>query len=143
MDMGRLDESEAAFLEALEINRDAANETELHLHRVASVLNNLGTSLIRAGNLAKADKALREAIEIWEEKTMVSPEVFGRHLTKALCNLYILLSRTERDEAAVKETMEKLSRLGITEIPGSEESEDEDLWFHEIFYHWSDCPFCI
>jgi tetratricopeptide (TPR) repeat protein len=140
--------AEAAFREALKIRRELVEEApELHRSQMASVLNNLGIFLGQTKRHEEAEKLHREAIKIWEKLTEVSSIKFEGHLAKAFGNLYVHISRTVGDDKAAKKVLRRLSKMGITDIPSreewSEEVDDEELWFHEIFYHWSDCPFCV
>ncbi|MFW9956258.1 MAG: tetratricopeptide repeat protein [Candidatus Thorarchaeota archaeon] len=145
---GRLADAETAIREVIDIRRELAlNVPKIHLVTIASALNNFGIVLSETKKPEEAEEVFREALKIRRRLTEEAPELYRRHEAKSLNNLYIHLMRTVGDNRETKEVLRSLEKMGVRHSPSceewSEEIEDDELWFHEIFYHWSDCPFCV
>ncbi|MHA2356490.1 MAG: tetratricopeptide repeat protein, partial [Candidatus Thorarchaeota archaeon] len=148
----RLEEAEDTLSESLRIFRELSKRSpDAYLHVLASSLNNQAILLRQTDRLSEAEKASSEALEVYRNLSRESPDLFLRHYASTLNNHGILLKhlgRFDESEAAFLEVQE-INRAAAenaelhTSQKWSEEDEDEDLWFHEIFYHWSDCPFCV
>ncbi|MFW9890197.1 MAG: tetratricopeptide repeat protein, partial [Candidatus Thorarchaeota archaeon] len=150
--MDRIDEAENALNESLRILRELSQRSpDAYLHVLGSSLNNQAILLGRTDRFSEAENASLEALEIYRNLSKDSPELFLHHYASTLNNHSILLKRlgrSDKAEAAFSEAL-RINRAAaensnlVSSLERSEEAENEDLWFHEVFYHWSDCPFCI
>ncbi|MFX1482532.1 MAG: tetratricopeptide repeat protein [Promethearchaeota archaeon] len=148
-ELGDTSEAENAIKETIEIRRGLFTKApSVHLRSLATSLNNFGIILADSSREEEAETAFQEAIKICQELSGLSrnsPQVAEPYMS-VLHNLDLLLSKNKKNSIKVKDIREKLVELEAANLVSHgwlEMSEEEDLWFHEIFYHWSDCPFCI
>jgi tetratricopeptide (TPR) repeat protein len=148
-DADRLAEAEECVREAVEIRRElSARAPAIYLQHLATSLNNMGIILSESNRNDESKDAFQEAIktcQILSDSQMIPPFIKELH-TESLCNLYHHLSKSKKNKALMKDIKVSLLSLGISAAAPTEwheDLEDEDLWFHEVFYHWSDCPFCV
>ncbi|MFW9893493.1 MAG: tetratricopeptide repeat protein, partial [Candidatus Thorarchaeota archaeon] len=141
--------AEEFSMEAIQIRRALAAEVpSVHLPGLANSLNNYGIILADLDLIEDAEKTFQEAIELGQEllDSSKNSPMFAESCVAPLHNLLLLLSKHKKDSKRIKDIKNSLLDLGSGKLPSDEWSwntEEEDLWFHEVFYHWVDCPFCV
>jgi tetratricopeptide (TPR) repeat protein len=148
-DVGRLAEAEECIREAVELRRElSAKAPAIYLQHLITSLNNLGIILSESNQNDESKEAFREALktcQILSDSQTSLPFIKEIH-ANSLHNFYRHLSKSKGNKALIKDIKASLLSLGMSAavpVEWHEELEDEDLWFHEVFYHWSDCPFCV
>ena len=93
----RIAESEAMYLEALEIRRKLAEEDpETYESGLAMTLNNLATLYQNTQRLSESETLQLEAIEIQKRLAKTNPQAYEPDLAMAMNNLAVLYSNTQR-----------------------------------------------
>jgi tetratricopeptide (TPR) repeat protein len=163
-ELGPSSDAERIAEEAVTIARGLAKDChELYTPLHAEVLNDYSVLLRESERLQEAEEALVESIAMKRELADAAPAVYLQSLATSLYNLGIILTESGQDREAdvalrealkmrhaeSNESLEQIERL-LEEVGSHATSkqwlmkvEDLDIWFHEIFYHWADCPFCV
>ena len=93
----RLEESEAMYLEALEIRRELAEkDPDTYEPGLALTLNNLATLYQNTHRLSESETLQLEAIEIQKRLASINPQAYEPDLAMAMNNLAVLYSNTQR-----------------------------------------------
>ncbi len=115
LDLGRFEEAESAYKEALEIYKELAEKSpDAYLPDVAMTQNNLGVLYGDLGRFEEAESAYKEALEIRKELAEKSPDAYLPDLAQTqnnLGNLYRNLGRFADAERAYLEALEIYKEL--------------------------------
>ena len=113
--LGRFEDSEAAYLEALETRKQLAEKNpEVYLPDVAMIQNNFGILYADLNRHEEAEAAYLEALEIRKQLAEKNPEAYLPDVAMTqnnLGNLYQHLNRHEEAEAAYLEALEIYKEL--------------------------------
>ncbi len=114
-DLGRFEEAEHAYTEALEIYKELADKnTDAYKPEVATTQNNLGLLYADLGRFEEAETAYTEALEIRKELADQNPDEYNPAVASTQNNLGILyrkLGRFEEAETAYTEALEIRKKL--------------------------------
>lgn len=105
----RFEESEAMYLEALEIRRRLAeNDPDTHEPGLAMTLNNLAILYKNTRRLLQSEPLQLEALEIQRRLAKANPQAYEPDLAMTLNNLAVLYSNTQRPSESMRLHLEVL-----------------------------------